>query len=119
MHERGCFNQYLYEAGDFVTTLARTMQLADPDNIERLRVAYPQMVAAHDCQSWNTVPDGFEPVYNARGEQKIQRWKFSCLHTLNHQCVGSHITEPDGEWVKWKDIAPLTEEINGKSLRLL
>jgi hypothetical protein len=46
--------------------MATAIQRADDVNKERLRKAFPQMCAAHDCSSWDTVPEGFkEPKYNA------------------------------------------------------
>jgi hypothetical protein len=64
----GSFNWYLYQSGGFVITVAKAITLADVDNKERLRKAFPQMCAAHDCSSWDTVPDGFEPKYNAEAK---------------------------------------------------
>ena len=64
--EKGCFNWYLKNSGDFVTSMARSIQLADKANLARLDRAFPQMVAAHACDSWDTVPEGFDPVYNAK-----------------------------------------------------
>lgn len=63
--EKGCFNWYLFMSGEFVTTLAHAIQRSDKENLARLERAFPQMVAAHRCNSWNTVPLGFDPVYNA------------------------------------------------------
>jgi hypothetical protein len=37
-----------------------------------------------------------------------QRWKFNCIKLNNGiACGGAHTTEPDGEWVRWEDVAPL------------
>ena len=35
---------------------------------------------------------------------KIQRWKFYCFNSPVKPCTGQHTTEPDGEWVQWKDV---------------
>jgi hypothetical protein len=61
----GSFNWYLFMSGEFVTLMAKAIQRADGDNKERLRIAFPQMCAAHDCYSWDEVPKGFDPKYNA------------------------------------------------------
>jgi hypothetical protein len=65
MPNEGSFNWYLFHSGDFVKTMARAIQKADGDNKARLRKAFPQMCAAHDCHSWDDIPEGFLPVYNA------------------------------------------------------
>lgn len=65
----GSFNWYRHHAGGFVTHIAKAICKADGDNIARLRRAFPQMVAAHDCKSWDHVPEGFEPCYN--GERLV------------------------------------------------
>lgn len=63
--DKGCFNWYLKNSGDFVTSMARSIQLADEANLARISLAFPQMVAAHKCDSWDTVPEGFGHTYNA------------------------------------------------------
>ena len=50
--KRGSFNQYLFQSGAFVTTMARAIQRADVANKERIRRAFPQMVAAYECPSF-------------------------------------------------------------------
>jgi nicotinic acid phosphoribosyltransferase len=67
----GSFFKYVHQSGRFVTTMAHAIMCADKDNIERIRKAFPQMVAAHECSSWRTVPDHFDPVYNANLCKKI------------------------------------------------
>ncbi len=61
----GSFNWYLTRSGDFVKLIARAIQHADPRNRERLRRAYPQMVAAFEYSTWDLPPVGFDPVYDA------------------------------------------------------
>jgi hypothetical protein len=61
----GSFNWYLYRSGTFVTLMASAIQRADRSNKDLLRKSFPQMCAAHDCNSWDEVPEGFEPVYDA------------------------------------------------------
>ena len=63
--KEGTFNWYLYQSGDFVQAMAKALRRADNANKERIRRAFPQMVAAYECKSWNDVPEGFDPVYNA------------------------------------------------------
>ena len=63
--KEGSFCHYLYKSGDFVKAMANAIQMADNNNLERLRKAFPQMVAAHALYDWNEAPEGFEPVYNA------------------------------------------------------
>ena len=67
-YKPGSFNWYLFKSGSFVTTMANAIQRADGENKERLRLAFPQMCAAHDCPSWDTVPEGFDPKYNAEAK---------------------------------------------------
>jgi DNA-binding FadR family transcriptional regulator len=62
----GSFNFYIGRSGSFVTSMALAIQRADEDNLERIRKAFPQMVAAYKCKSWDEVPEGFESdTYNA------------------------------------------------------
>jgi hypothetical protein len=61
----GSFYKYLLFSGDFVTTMARAIQCADPVNRARLRLAFPQMVAAFEHRSWDEAPPGFAPNYQA------------------------------------------------------
>lgn len=65
--QRGSFEWYLHPdgGGSFVKSLAHCIQRADDINIERLRRAFPQMVAAFEMHSWFKAPPGFEPRYNA------------------------------------------------------
>lgn len=58
----------MYRSGDFVRTVAEAIQRADPTNKERLRRAYPQMVAAFELGGdWTGVPSGFTaPRYDAQ-----------------------------------------------------
>jgi hypothetical protein len=65
----GSFNFYLYKSGLFVTTMAQAIQHADQENKERIRKAFPQMVAAHECRSWDDVPFNFKPVYNSDAQE--------------------------------------------------
>ena len=62
---KGSFNWYLFNSGSFVTTIAKAIQLADKDNLEKLRSAFPQMVAAFELSTWDSVPEGFESKYNS------------------------------------------------------
>jgi hypothetical protein len=68
----GCFEKYLHASGDFVTAMAKAICRADNDNLERIRLAFPQMVAAHECHSWFDAPEGFEPKYNGG---RITGWR--------------------------------------------
>lgn len=61
----GSFSKYLNFSGDFVTTIAIGIQRADPSNRARLRLGFPQMVAAFEHHNWDEAPPGFEPRYNA------------------------------------------------------
>lgn len=65
--ERGSFEWYLdpVGGGSFVKALARCIQIADSDNRERLRLGFPQMVAAFEMYSWFDAPPGFDPRYTA------------------------------------------------------
>ena len=56
---RGSFYRYLQESGGFVTHIAETIARADEANLARLKLSYPQMVAAHAMKNWDDVPDGF------------------------------------------------------------
>lgn len=62
----GSFGHYMYRSGDFVRTMAEAIQRADPPNKERLRRAFPQMVAAFELGGdWTGVPEGYLPRYDA------------------------------------------------------
>ena len=62
----GSFNHYLGYSGGFVTTIALAIQKADQQNQARLKVAFPQMVAAFQMGNWNHAPEGFSsPQYGA------------------------------------------------------
>lgn len=61
----GSMYWYLHMSGGFVKHLAETICRADDDNLDRLRLAFPQMVEAWEMHSWKTAPSGFEPKYNA------------------------------------------------------
>jgi len=61
----GSFNKYLFHSGSFVTGMARAIQCADPVNRARLRLAFPQMIAAIEHHDWDEAPPGFAPRYNA------------------------------------------------------
>jgi hypothetical protein len=61
----GSFYKYLLYSGDFVTTMARAIQRADPVNLARLQLAFPQMVAAFKHHTWDEAPPGFAPQYQA------------------------------------------------------
>ena len=63
--ELGSFNWYLDRSGGFVTHLAEAVCRADRGNKERLRLAYPQVVAAWETEDWNIAPGGFFPSYDA------------------------------------------------------
>lgn len=62
---KGSFNWYLFHSGSFVTTVAKAIQLADADNLEKLRLVFPQMVAAFELRTWDSVPEEFESNYNS------------------------------------------------------
>jgi hypothetical protein len=66
--ERGSLEWHLHLGGDFLKALCRTVQLADEENLARLRRAFPQVVAAWEQHSWFKAPPGFDPVYNAPAE---------------------------------------------------
>ena len=61
----GTFDRYLHQSGSFVTHMAHAIQCADPINLELIRDAFPQMVAAKEMRSWDEAPERFEPQYNA------------------------------------------------------
>ena len=63
--QEGSIEWYLKHSGGFVTSLIATIQRADTINRERLRRAFPQVVAAIEMRSWYKAPPGFEPNYNA------------------------------------------------------
>lgn len=67
--EEGSANWYLFRAGDFVKTVALAIQRADPMNRERLRLAFPQMVAAFEAEDWDKPPPGFAAEYNVPGPE--------------------------------------------------
>jgi len=67
--EEGSGNWYLFRAGDFVKTVALAIQRADLPNKERLRLAYPQMLAAFEAKNWDKPPEGWVPEYNAPGPE--------------------------------------------------
>ena len=62
----GSFAKYLWFSGDFVATVAKAIQRADPTNLARLELAFPQMVAAFHHHDWHQAPPGFAPHYQAR-----------------------------------------------------
>jgi len=69
---RGSFNHYLHNSGGFVTAIAEAIARADEDNLARLSLAYPQMVAAHSMHNWDMVPDDFDSkLYNASPAVRI------------------------------------------------
>jgi hypothetical protein len=63
--EEGSIEWYLKYSGGFVTALIRCIQVADMQNRERLRLAFPQVVAAIEMDSWFDAPPGFGPRYDA------------------------------------------------------
>lgn len=63
--EEGSLEWYLTYSGSFVRALIRAIQVADPRNRERLRLAFPQVVAALEMHDWHDAPPGFEPRYDA------------------------------------------------------
>ena len=66
MYTPGTFNWYLFQSGKFVTLMAKAIQAADGENKEKIRQVFPQMCAAHECHSWDMVPEGFVTAhYNA------------------------------------------------------
>ena len=69
----GSFGQYMYRSGDFVRTVAEAIQRADPLNKERLRRAFPQMVAAFELGGdWTGVPRGYAPRYDAHRKRSAR-----------------------------------------------
>lgn len=67
--EQGSAHWYLFRAGDFVKTQAVAIQRADAINRERLRLAFPQMVAAFEASDWDKPPPCFIAEYNAPGPE--------------------------------------------------
>ena len=65
MRKPGCFEWYLRQSGSFVTAMANAICRADKANLERLRLAFPQMIAAWEMPCWFHTPPGFEATYNA------------------------------------------------------
>ena len=61
----GSFFWYLKKSGSFVTNMANVIAHADNENVEIIKMIYPQMVAAFKRPDWNITPLGFKPVYNA------------------------------------------------------
>ena len=64
----GCFYQYLYFSGHFVTYLSGVIYQADEHNLELISQQYPQMIAAYKLGSdkWDMCPEGFESnTYNS------------------------------------------------------
>lgn len=57
--EKGSFFRYLYQSGDFVGNLSRTIIFSDFDNLKLIETQYPQMVAAFEMGDWNSSPSGF------------------------------------------------------------
>ena len=69
----GSFGHYMYRSGDFVRTVAEAIQRADPGNKERLRRAFPQMVAAFELGGdWTGVPSGYAPRYDADRKRRAR-----------------------------------------------
>lgn len=66
----GCFFWYTNRSGSFVTHIANAIQLADLKNLELIKKAYPQMVAAYEMNDWNLVPKGFAPTYNSEPDHE-------------------------------------------------
>lgn len=71
--ERGSIEWYMAHSGDFVRSLIHTIRRADVYNRERLRQAFPQVVAAHEMPSWYKAPPGFPPQYNAEALAEVKR----------------------------------------------
>jgi len=67
----GSFGKYLHHSGDFVATIAKAIQRADPTNLARLELIFPQMVAAFHHHDWHQAPPGFAPHYQARASGGI------------------------------------------------
>ncbi len=63
--EEGSIEWYLNYSGGFVQSLIYTIQRADMVNRRRLRLAFPQVVAAIEMDNWYKAPPGFAPEYNA------------------------------------------------------
>ena len=61
----GSFYRYLGYSGSFVTSIALAIQCADPTNLARLQLAFPQMVAAFRYHTWHEAPPGFAAHYQA------------------------------------------------------
>lgn len=62
--QQGSIEWYLKYSGGFVQSLVGTIQRADMQNRERLRQAFPQVVAAVEMPNWNDAPPNFEPRYD-------------------------------------------------------
>jgi len=65
MRKPGCFEWYLRQSGSFVVAQANAICRADKENLERIRRAFPQMIAAWEMPCWFDIPPSFEAVYNA------------------------------------------------------
>jgi len=67
----GSFINYIFFSGHFVTFLAKAIYHADDENLNKIDIEYPQMVAAYEIgidspRFWNMCPDGFESnTYNS------------------------------------------------------
>ena len=69
--KHGSFVWYLFFSGHFVTFLAKAIYHADDENLNKIDIEYPQMVAAYEMgidnpNFWNMCPNGFElNTYNS------------------------------------------------------
>ena len=71
----GSLNHYKQFSGSFVHSLIDTIQRADGENRERLKRAFPQLVAALEMSSWDKAPPNYPPQYNAiEGDPDRERW---------------------------------------------
>ena len=59
--EYGSWNYHKHPTshGSFVRAAMEAIKLADDVNVERLRLAFPQLVAAKQERDWNKAPEGF------------------------------------------------------------
>ena len=84
--EIGSINDYKQFSGSFVHSLIDTIQRADEQNRGRLKLAFPQLVAALEMSSWDKAPPDYPPEYNAiEGDPDRERWVKEARATYQDQ----------------------------------
>lgn len=87
--EVGSLNHYLLYSGGFVNNLLRVAKTADEENKNRLRRAFPQVVAAFEMRNWDEAPPDYPPEYNAvEGDPDRERWIAKAVEEYHNPLTG-------------------------------